>query len=104
MTFNPFELMKNAKEMQSHLTKLQNEAENITVEGVSGGGLVKITLNGRFAMKKIELDPITVDDRDIIMLQDLIRSAYTDAMEKMQETLKDKMGPLASLLGDVSLS
>lgn len=103
MTFNPFELMKNAKELQGHLTQLQHEAENLTAEGVSGGGLVKITLNGRFAMKKIELDPIAVDDRDIIMLQDLIRSAYTDAMEKMQETLKDKMGPLASLLGDVNL-
>ncbi|MGP1593820.1 MAG: YbaB/EbfC family nucleoid-associated protein [Treponema sp.] len=103
MTFNPFELMKNAKEMQSNLVKLQNEAENLMVEGVSGGGLVKITLNGRFVMKKIEIDPIAVDDRDIIMLQDLIRSAYTDAMEKMQEALKDKMGPLASLLGDINL-
>ena len=104
MTFNPFELMKNAKELQSHLAALQSEAENLTVVGVSGGGLVKITLNGRFSMKKIELDPIAVDDRDIIMLQDLIRSAYTDALEKMQETLKGKMGPLASLLGDVNLS
>ena len=103
MTINPFELMKNAKELQAQFGKLQEEMETIQVEGISGGGLVKVTLNGKFSMVKLELDPIAVDNRDIPMLQDLIRSAYTDAMEKMQEALKDKMGPLASLLGDINL-
>ena len=50
-------------------------------------------------MVKVELDPIAVDNRDIPMLQDLIRSAHTDAIEKIKETLKEKMGPLAALAG-----
>ena len=99
MTINPFELMKNAKELQAQFGKLQEDMETIQVEGISGGGLVKVTLNGKFSMVKLELDPIAVDNRDIPMLQDLIRSAHTDAIEKIKDTLKEKMGPLAALTG-----
>ena len=99
MNINPFELMKNAKELQAHFSKMQEEIASLRIQGVSGGGLVKITLSGTFDMLKIELDPIVVDNRDIPMLQDLIRSAHTDAMEKMKDMLKEKMGPLAALTG-----
>lgn len=99
MNINPFELMKNAKELQSQFGKMQEELTELRVQGVSGGGLVKVTLSGTFEMVKLELDPIVVDNRDIAMLQDLIRSAYSDAVEKIKETLKEKLGPLASLAG-----
>jgi len=103
MNINPFELMKNAKELQAHFGKIQEEIAALCVQGVSGGGLVKVTLSGAFDMIKLELDPIAVDNRDIPMLQDLIRSAHTDAIEKMKETLKEKMGPLAALTGGMQL-
>lgn len=99
MNINPFELMKNAKELQSQFGKMQEELTELRVQGVSGGGLVKVTLSGTFDMVKLELDTIVVDNRDIAMLQDLIRSAYADAVEKIKETLKEKLGPLASLAG-----
>jgi len=103
MSINPFELMKNAKELQAHFGKVQEEIAALRVQGVSGGGLVKVTLSGTFDMVKLELDPIAVDNRDITMLQDLIRSAYGDAVEKIKDTLKEKMGPLASLAGGIQL-
>ena len=99
MNINPFELMKNAKDLQAHFGKIQEEIAALRVQGVSGGGLVKVTMSGTFDMIKIELDPIAVDNRDIQMLQDLIRSAHTDAVEKIKETLKEKVGPLAALAG-----
>ena len=99
MNINPFELMKNAKDLQAHFGKKQEEIAALRVQGVSGGGLVKVTMSGTFDMIKIELDPIAVDNRDIQMLQDLIRSAHTDAVEKIKETLKEKVGPLAALAG-----
>ena len=92
-------MMKKAQEMQANMQKMQEELASLRVQGVSGGGLVKITLSGTFDMVKVELDPIAVDNRDIPMLQDLIRSAHTDAIEKIKETLKEKMGPLAALAG-----
>jgi DNA-binding protein, ybaB/ebfC family len=103
MNINPFELMKNAKELQAQFGKMQEELAVLRVQGVSGGGLVKVTLSGTFEMVKLELDPIVVDNRDIPMLQDLIRSAYTDAVEKIKDTLKEKLGPLASLTGGLPL-
>ncbi|MEL3907243.1 MAG: YbaB/EbfC family nucleoid-associated protein [Treponema sp.] len=103
MNINPFELMKNAKELQTHIGKMQEEMESLTVQGVSGGGLVKVTLSGSFTMVKLELDPIVVDNRDITMLQDLIRSAHTDAIEKIKNALKEKVGPLAALGGGMQL-
>ncbi len=99
MNINPFELIKNAKEMQHNIAELQEEMAELRVEGVSGGGLVRLTLNGHFTMVKLELDPIAVDNRDIPMLQDLIRSAHTDAINKIKDALKDKLGPLAALSG-----
>lgn len=103
MNINPFELMKNAKELQAHIGKMQEEMESLKVQGVSGGGLVKVTLSGTFTMVKLELDPIVVDNRDITMLQDLIRSAHTDAIDKIKTALKEKMGPLAALNGGIHL-
>ena len=103
MTMNPFDLVKNAKDLQNQLAKLQIEIEDIEVEGSSGGGLVRLTLNGKFNMVTLQLDPIVVDNRDIPMLQDLIRSAHTDAVEKMKEVLKTKLGPLAALSGGLPL-
>lgn len=103
MTMNPFDLVKNAKDLQNQLAKLQIEIEDIEVEGSSGGGLVRLTLNGQFNMVTLQLDPIVVDNRDIPMLQDLIRSAHADAVEKMKEILKTKLGPLAALSGGLPL-
>jgi DNA-binding protein YbaB len=56
--------------------------------------MVRITLNGRFDMTGIELDPICVDKRDIPMLQDLIVAAHRDAQAKLQEGMKAQLGPL----------
>ncbi len=103
MNINPFELMKNAKEMQKNFAELQNEMADLTVEGSAGGGLVRMTLNGQFSMVKLELDPIAVDNRDVEMLQDLIRSAHTDAVEKIKDALKEKLGPLAAMAGGLPL-
>ena len=63
MNINPFELMKNAKDLQAHFGKMQEEIAALRVQGVSGGGLVKVTMSGTFDMIKIELDPIAVDKR-----------------------------------------
>ncbi len=95
---NPFDLMKNAKEIQEKLGTLKNDLENETVEGSSGGGLVKITIKGNFEIQSINLDPIAVDNRDVPMLEDLIISAHNDAVMKLKELLQSKLGPLAANL------
>ena len=56
--------------------------------------MVVVTLNGKFELVDIKLDPICVDNRDIPMLQDLILSAFHDASQKIQEQIKSSLGPM----------
>lgn len=98
MNINPFDILKNAKSIQEQFVHLQEELATVTVTGSSGGGIIKVTLNGKFELLDIHMDPIAVDSRDIPMLQDLIVAAHADASEKVKELLKTKLGPLAGIL------
>ena len=93
---NPFDLLKNSAAIKEQAEKLQEEMAAITAEGSSGGRMVTVTLNGKFEMQNIHLDPLCVDNRDVKMLEDLIVAAQHDAISKMQEQLKEKSGTLLS--------
>ena len=98
---NPFELFKNAGAIKEQSEKLQQELLDIRAEGSSGGKMVIVTLNGKFEMQDIKLDPICVDNRDVQMLEDLIVSAHKNAVENVQEQIKAKS---SSILGGLDLS
>ena len=91
---NPFDMLKNIQSMKEQLGNIQEELAEITATGSSGGHIVNVTLNGKFEIISVKLDPICVDPRDVQMLQDLIIAAHHDAMTKIQENIKPKYGPL----------
>ncbi len=97
---NPFDLLKNTQAIKEQSEKLQKELAEITAEGSSGGKMVTVTLNGKFELLKIKLDPICVDNRDVQMLEDLIVAAHKNAMDNVQELMKSKS---QSLLGGLDL-
>ena len=97
---NIFDMMKNLGPLQEQLKNAQSQLENITATGSSGGNMVQITLNGKFEVLDIVLDPVCVDNRDIPMLQDLIKAAHHNAIEKIQEQIKSSS---ASLLGGMNI-
>lgn len=97
---NPFELLKNTAALKQQAEQFQKELETITAEGSSGGRMVTVTLNGKFEMLSIHLDPLCVDNRDVKMLEDLVVAAQHDASAKIQEQLKEKS---ASMLGGMNL-
>ena len=74
--------------------EIQEELKSISVVGSSGGGIVKVTMNGAFQLTAVQIDPIAVDPRDVQMLQDLIVSASHDAQKRVQDAIKEKMGPV----------
>ncbi|MBR4179353.1 MAG: YbaB/EbfC family nucleoid-associated protein [Treponema sp.] len=98
---NPFDLLKNTQAIKEQSEKLQRELEDLRAEGSSGGRMVTVTLNGKFQMMDIKLDPICVDNRDVKMLEDLIVAAHKAACDNIQEKIKEKS---ASLLGGMDLS
>ena len=98
---NPFDLLKNTQAIKEQSEKLQRELEDLRAVGSSGGRMVTVTLNGKFQMMDIKLDPICIDNRDVKMLEDLIVAAHKAACDNIQEKIKEKS---ASLLGGMDLS
>lgn len=91
---NPFEMMKNLGGLQNQLKEAQEKLGALRATGSSGGNMVTVTVNGKFEMIDIKLDPICVDNRDVPMLQDLILAAHHAAVENMQEKMKSELGPM----------
>jgi nucleoid-associated protein EbfC len=90
---NPLEMMRQAQQLQE---RLQKEMAAIRVEGSAGGGMVTVIVNGHKHVQKLTLDPEAVSRDDIQMLQDLIAAAVNDAMRKVDDELKSKVGGLMS--------
>lgn len=93
---NPFDMVKNLAGMQSQLKAAQEKLAELEAEGSSGGNMVQVTVNGKFELVDIKLDPICVDNRDVPMLQDLIKVAHHAALEKIQDEIKNQLGPMVA--------
>jgi nucleoid-associated protein EbfC len=84
-------LMKKAQAVQAKMKDVQEELERLEVEGQSGGGMVKITLNGKGQMKAVALDPALMVPEDREMVEDLILAAHADARAKADRMAEEKM-------------
>lgn len=87
------ELLRQAKEMQQKMADLQQEASDREVMGESGGGLVKITMTGRFDARKVELDSDLIKEEKFI-IEDLITAAINDAVKKVEKGQSDSLSKL----------
>ena len=85
-------IMKQAQMMQANLQKAQAELASIDVEGEAGNGMIKITISCKHEIKKIDIDPSLLEDKE--MLEDLIMVAFKDALSKVESTSSQKMGGL----------
>lgn len=93
------QLMKQAQKMQEELAEAQQELEDAEIEGESGGGLVKVTVNGKKVVSSIKISPNAVDPDDMEMLEDLIVAALNSAYEKADEMYTEKMGKFGNAGG-----
>ena len=74
-------LMKQAQKMQEDMQKAQQEIADMEIEGQSGGGMVKVIMNGRHELKGVSIDDGVMDDRE--MLEDLVAAAVNDAVRRI---------------------
>lgn len=87
-------MMKQAQEMQSKMQQMQEDIEAKSYEGAAGGGMAKVTINGKGLMQKLTLDDSLIDVEEKEMLEDLIVAAYNDAKAKAEDATADEMGKL----------
>lgn len=90
------ELMKKAQEMQKKMQEIQKQIAEMEVVGQSGGGLVKVTMNGQHFAKRVALDPSLMKEEKAI-IEDLIAAAINDATGKIEKGTRDKMGALTGI-------
>jgi DNA-binding YbaB/EbfC family protein len=85
------DMMKQVQAMQSRMAELQARIELMTVSGQSGGGMVKVVLNGKGVMKSVAIDPslFKAEDREIV--EDLIVAAHNDAKAKAEALMAEEM-------------
>ena len=87
-------LMKQAQAMQDRMQKMQEELAQMEVVGESGAGLVKVTMTGSHSVRRVAIDPSLMED-DQEMLEDLIAAAFNDAVRRVEEQNKSKMGEVS---------
>ncbi len=83
-------MMSKAKEMQAKFQAMQEEIANIEASGQAGGGLVQVTLSGKFEMRSLKIDSSLFKEDDVEVLEDLILAAHNDAKAKVEAVMQEK--------------
>ncbi len=92
-------MMKQAQQLQANMQKVQAEIAAMEVTGESGGGMVKVTMNGKHEAKRVQIDPaVPLDDRE--MVEDLVAAAINDAAQRVEKETQERM---ASVMGGMNL-
>jgi nucleoid-associated protein EbfC len=86
------QLMQQAQQLQARLAKAQEELANVTLEVSSGGGAVKVTVDGQQKIKSIKISKEVVNPEDVEMLEDLVLTAVSEAIAKSQEAAAKQLG------------
>lgn len=90
------DIMKAAQTMQEELKKAQEGLEKIEVEGVSGGGLIKIRASAKGTILGVAIDDSLMDLQEKGVLEDLIAAALNDARAKADAKSQEEMGKMTS--------
>lgn len=84
-------MMKQAQEMQAKMAKIQEELAQMEFEVSSGGGMVRVKMNGQQEVLGIQIDDEVFKDGDKEMLEDLIVAALNEARQKAAEIAQEQM-------------
>ncbi|WP_061212923.1 YbaB/EbfC family nucleoid-associated protein [Syntrophomonas wolfei] len=99
MKFNPGggsmnKMIKQAKQVQEKIVKMQEELREREIEASSGGGVVTVKVNGKQELISIQIKPEAVDPEDLEMLEDLVLAAVNEGIRKSQEMVSGEMAKI----------
>lgn len=92
-------MMKKAQELQGKMQSMQEEIEELTVDGTAGAGMVTVTLSGKGEMRGLNIDPSLFKEDEVEILEDLIVAAHNDAKGKAEAMMQEKMQEITGGLG-----
>lgn len=101
MVFNPgmgggsmSKMLKQAKQMQEQIAKMQEELEKREIESSSGGGAVTVKITGKQEITALKINPDAIDPEDVEMLEDMIMAAINEGIKKSQEMVSSEMAKI----------
>lgn len=97
-------LLKQAQRMQEEMQRVQEEMAKREVEATAGGGAITAVARCDGSIARIKIDPKVVDPADVEMLEDLVVSAVTNALELAKKTQQDEMGKVTAGMNIPGLS
>lgn len=89
-------MMKQIQKMQEKMALVQESLEAKTVVGESGGGMVKVTANGKQHIMKIQIEKEVVNPADVEMLEDLVLAAANKALDEASKMAQEEMAKATS--------
>ena len=93
------EIMRQAQQMQQRLQEAQERMDQITADGVAGGGMVRVTLKGKGELHALAIDPSLMKEDEREIVEDLIKAAHDDARRKLEDVQGEEMKGLSGGLG-----
>ncbi len=87
-------MIQQAQKLQEKLAKAQQELSKTTIEASSGGGAVKVTINGQQKIQSIKISPEVINPDDVELLEDLVLAAVSEAIAKSQELAAERLSGL----------
>ncbi len=93
---NMMGMMKQIQKVQEKMAEVQEGLESKTVIGEAGGGVVKVTANGKQRIVKIEIETEVVDPSDVAMLEDLVLAATNKALEDAGKMAQEEIAKATS--------
>lgn len=99
MKFNPGggsmnKMIKQAKQVQDQIVKMQEELQQRELEISAGGGAITVRVNGKQELLSIKINPEVVDPEDIEMLEDLVMAAVNEGIRQSQEMVSTEMAKI----------
>jgi len=87
-------MMHQVQKLQEKLAEAQQELSNLTLEASSGGGVVKVTIDGQQKIQSVKISPEVINPDDVELLEDLVLTAVREAIAKSQEAAAQRLGGL----------
>lgn len=96
-------MVQQLQQLQEQLLSEQNKLADEKITGTAGGGAVQVTITGDQQCHDVKIDPAILQDGDVELLQDMIITAFNNALEKSREMANQRLSPLTSGLGGLGL-
>ena len=88
------DMVKQAQKLQKQMTEVQAKLAEERYEATAGGGVVKAVVDGKQMLRELKIDPSTLKEGDVTLIEDLVMAAVAEAQNASEKQMNDTLGKL----------